>query len=143
MRRRDLLPGRSEVLTAVSQTPMMLFWCVTDDHEEDWFVVALSAVMAARFHEREEGYNPGNARCRLVCRLPRGIVATVGWPDDATIAACGGRFLRTESPRVVEIAHRVYTEGMLEASLAQACDDMLEARGHGRPNRTRRQGDWS
>jgi len=30
---------------------MKLYWVTTEDHEEDWFVVAISAKEAAKFHE--------------------------------------------------------------------------------------------
>jgi len=30
---------------------MKLYWVTTEDHEEDWFVVAISTKKAAKFHE--------------------------------------------------------------------------------------------
>ena len=33
-----------------------LYWCTTEDADEDWFVVADSARAARRYHERAEGY---------------------------------------------------------------------------------------
>jgi len=49
---------------------MFLFWCTTDDGDEDWFIVASSDKVAAEAHEAEEGYDPGDASADYVCRGP-------------------------------------------------------------------------
>ena len=106
-----------------------LYWCETDDHDEDWFVVARNVAEAKRFHERAEGYDKGDARAELVCSLPasdqRDTYQTVGWPSKETLIACGAEFLPNipqdganelreymgSGARVVRIKGRVYGEG--------------------------------
>jgi len=117
-----------------------LYWCETGDHDEDWFVVARSARAARRLHEDLEGYARGDATSALVCRLPEGVCIDDGWPSDETLVACGARFVRSRSPRVVEVAGRTYAEGMLDAAIDQIHDDEFERRGRGRPNGTPRAG---
>ena len=48
---------------------MELFWVTTEDHDEDWFVVASSAEEASRFHEDAEGYDPGDATAEEILSL--------------------------------------------------------------------------
>jgi hypothetical protein len=43
-----------------------LYWCTTDDHDEDWFIFASSARQARSFHEHYEGYDKGDAHSRLL-----------------------------------------------------------------------------
>ena len=39
---------------------MELYWVTTEDHGEDWFIVAISSKEAAKLHEDMEGYTfPG------------------------------------------------------------------------------------
>ena len=40
---------------------MILYWVTTDDHDEDWFVLAPSPEEATQYFENYEGYNPGDA----------------------------------------------------------------------------------
>ena len=45
---------------------MKLFWITTDDHDEDWFVVASSSTEASQYFENYEGYNPGDAEAEEI-----------------------------------------------------------------------------
>jgi len=109
-----------------------LYWCETDDHDEDWFVVARNADDARSFHENMEGYDEDEVWAELVCVLPaaeQGADDEAGdrWPSDETLLACGAEFLlnvpqdganelRAEmgsGSRVVRIRGRVYGEGDL------------------------------
>ena len=47
----------------VGRSLKALYWVTTDDHGEDWFVIAGSQEEAVRFHEQEEGYDPGDPYC--------------------------------------------------------------------------------
>jgi hypothetical protein len=61
---------------------MKLFWVTTDDHDEDWFIVAPDAAAAARFHEDAEGYDEGDATAELVCTVPHDAPdVETGWPS--------------------------------------------------------------
>lgn len=117
---------------------MKLYWVETADGAEDWFVVARSARGAARWHERAEGYEVGDAFATLVVRIPRELEAPEGWPSDDLLEACGARIERNETPRVVEVAGRRFIEGYLEYEIRQRADDGFEALGRGRPNQTKR-----
>lgn len=114
-----------------------LYWVQTDDHDEDWFIVATSPAEACQFHEAQEGYAPGDAWAEFVATVP----ATApdredGWPSDALLIACGAKLDRTTTPRVVRFGRRTYAEGMLEGELRKVTDDVSERVGHGRPNGT-------
>lgn len=71
---------------------MKLYWAETNDHDEDWFIVATSAREARRIHEDSEGYDRGDAEVTLVCRLPESEQSHhAGWPRDGLLKACGGK----------------------------------------------------
>jgi hypothetical protein len=119
---------------------LKLYWCSTNDHDEDWFVVARSSAEAARFFEIQEGYDRQHVRAELSIALPADLQQTKerGWPTRELLEACGAVIRRWEEPRVVEIGGVRYVEGMLEHVILQLTDDRFEERGRGRPNRTRR-----
>ncbi len=118
---------------------LLLWWCSTEDHHEDWFVVAKDAIAAARLFERYEGYGKGDAEARDVTTLPAEYQDQkyVGWPGHELLIACGAKVVREETPRVVEFQGERYVEGMLEHQILQVTDDHFEKTGRGRPNRTR------
>ena len=39
-----------------------LYWVTTDDHDEDWFILAKTRRAAESYHIEYEGYEPGDAR---------------------------------------------------------------------------------
>ena len=119
---------------------MNLYWVETEDHDEDWFIVALSKQAAERVHEKLEGYGDGDARAKLVVAVPPSIAAAPGWPSNAVLEACGAEFVRRSQPRVVKIAGQSYAEGMLQQELDQRADDLFEAHGDRRRNGTARRG---
>ena len=104
-----------------------LYWCETDDHDEDWFVIARNAEEAQAFHVDAEGYDEDDASAQLVCVMPAPLQegAERGWPSREQIIACGGEFLpnvpqdglnelraRVDSgSRVVKFGSRVFAEG--------------------------------
>ena len=127
---------------------MNLYWVETEDHSEDWFIAAQGERQATAFHEEAEGYDPGDASAFLVTAIPDGVApdligedegeVEVGWPSLELLRQCGGRILRDDTPRIVEIAGQRFCEGLLEHHVLQVTDDAFEARGDGRPNRTDR-----
>jgi hypothetical protein len=54
-----------------SKRKLMLWWCCTRDHHEDWFVVAGHAFDAARFFEMQEGCAEGDAQAQRLLVLPQ------------------------------------------------------------------------
>ena len=45
-----------------------LYWVTTDDHDEDWFILATTGRTAETYHIQYEGYEPGDARAELILR---------------------------------------------------------------------------
>jgi hypothetical protein len=117
---------------------MKLYWVTTEEHDEDWFVVNSSSKEASRFHEKMEGYNPGDATAKKVLSIPNDIHAEPGWPSDELLLALGARFIQNDQTRVVEIGGKTFCEGMLEATLNEINDDIFEELGQERPNKTKR-----
>lgn len=118
---------------------MKLFWCETDDHHEDWFVVAKNKTIAKAFHAEQEGYERSDVSATLVLEIPPSIEADEGWPTEDIIKALGGVYLSV-SPCVVQIRGNTYGEGLLQHEIDIASDDLFEAQGHGRPNGTTKRG---
>lgn len=117
---------------------MKLYWVTTDDHDEDWFIVASSSQSACKAHEDREGYNPGDARAEAIVEIPENVPAEPGWPSEELLRSLGAEVLHDGQPRVVEIDGRKFCEGMLESRLNEIVDDEFEARGQGRLNQTKK-----
>jgi hypothetical protein len=110
-----------------------LYWCETEDHDEDWFIVAKSKREACRCHEGMEGYWVGDAWATYVCTVPEDIAQSMnvstGWPKHELIEACGGEFIKDGEMktvmhemmgvgcRTVKFNDKVYTEGDLVANV--------------------------
>ena len=115
---------------------MYLYWVTTEDHAEDWFIIANSAEEAAKFHETVEGYEWGDATTEMIPEIPGGITADVGWPSEEVLQACGANIIADGFSRVVEIGGRKFSEGLMESTIRTLDDDMFEEIGEGRPNKT-------
>ncbi len=117
-----------------------LYWATTEDHDEDWFIIAENEKEAAKIHEEEEGYNPGDALAEFVLTIPKNIMDSElvkGWPTNELLKACGGEFISEESSRIIKFGEKTFCEGMLEALVRQTDDELFEAMGKGRPNNTK------
>ena len=117
---------------------MKLYWVTTEDHDEDWFIVATCAEEAAKFHEEREGYNPGDATAEAIVEIPESVSAEIGWPPDEVLLAVGAKFLGDSQSRVVEIDGRKFCEGLMEETLRSLDDDTLEFVGEDRINGTKK-----
>ena len=115
---------------------MRLYWVETEDHCEDWFIVARSHKEAETFHEQSEGYLPGDAWAEEIVAVPDGIATEAGWPSEEVLLAIGARFIDQGLARVVEIDGRRFCEGLLEETIRSLDDDRFEANGQGRLNET-------
>lgn len=102
---------------------MNLYWVTTEDHCEDWFVVAPDPIEAARFHETAEGYDRGEATAEEILAIPGAFNPKKGWPSDELILDLGGVFINTEHPRVVQLNNKKYCEGLLEAMIRELDDE--------------------
>jgi catechol 2,3-dioxygenase-like lactoylglutathione lyase family enzyme len=122
--------------------PLKLYWCTTPDGDEDWFIVAHTLTQAALQHAHAEGYDDDDASAEFIMTLPDALQDRgddlLGWPDHDVLRTCGARFVREETPRVLELGGRTFSEGMLEHEIRKLDDDHFEAANQGRPNRTRR-----
>lgn len=114
-----------------------LYWVETDDHDEDWFIVAASPTEACRDHEAREGYEVGDASAEFVAAVPADAPDRgAGWPSDELLRACGGAVECSAAPRVVRFGRRTFAEGLLDAEIRALDDDLSERLGRGRPNGT-------
>ena len=52
---------------------MNLYWVKTPGNFEDWFIVAPSYEKACSCHEAEEGFDEGDARAKLICKIPQDL----------------------------------------------------------------------
>jgi hypothetical protein len=86
---------------ASAETRPNLHCVETDDHDEDWFVVAHDEDEAEALHEGAEGYGDGHADATLAGEVPARLGANTGWPPLELLETCGGRIRRWE-----DIAHR-------------------------------------
>lgn len=117
---------------------MKLYWVTTEDHGEDWFVVATSPEDASKYHENMEGYGPDEAKAEEVLNIPKNVSAETGWPSDELLLAVGAKFLINDQYRVVEIGGKRFCEGMLEATINEINDDLFEEYGEERLNQTKK-----
>lgn len=136
LRATGQLPARRRV-KGVDAPSLNLYWVETDDHDEDWFIVAESPAKACRDHEAAEGYDEGDANAEFVAAVPADAAdREEGWPSDELLRACGAVIEHSTTPRVVRFGRRTFAEGMLEAEIRNLDDDASERVGGGRPNGT-------
>jgi hypothetical protein len=105
---------------ASTKQTMKLYWCTTDDHDEDWFIFANSARQARAYHEHYEGYGAGDARARLMVRDVRLNKFTNGEPpchaQMRELMALGFEDAGSvPDRRKVRFEGKTYTEGILES----------------------------
>lgn len=92
---------------------MKLYWVTTEDHAEDWFVVAYNAREASSYHEDVEGYEPRDATAEMVMEIPNEIITDIGWPSDQVLRCCCANILVKGAARVVEIGTRRFCGGLV------------------------------
>ena len=117
---------------------MNLYWVTTEDHHEDWFIIASSSGEACKFHEDNEGYDPGDAKAEKVLSIPKNTSTETGWPSEELLITLGAKFIQKDNLRVVDIEGRKFSEGMLESLISEICDNEFEARGDDRLNETKK-----
>jgi hypothetical protein len=120
-----------------------LYWVTTPDRDEDWFILAKTRRSAERFHERYEGYNPGDATAHLVRRnvdiQPLEHEVPPFHAQANHLAKLGAAtFEVAPGQRTVLLDGCLYVEGHMEGLVAIAQDNASELAGHGRPRNTGR-----
>ena len=101
---------------------LKLYWVTTEDHCEDWFVIAPSPLAAEQFHETAEGYDSGEASAEEILVIPSEFNPEKGWPTDELILNLGGVFINADHPRIVKLYNKTYCEGLLEAFIREHDD---------------------
>lgn len=101
---------------------MYLFWVETEDHGEDWFVVAKNAVDACAFFEEYEGYPEGTASARLCSETVLADDIASGdeayWPEQQQLEELGAVMKYNHGGvRVVELNGETYAEGLLQSQM--------------------------
>ncbi len=117
---------------------LKLYWVTTEDHHEDWFMIASSISEASKLHEEFEGYDMGSASAQEILSIPDNISVEAGWPSEDVLFSVGATFIKEDEPRIIEINGKQFAEGMLEAHLKESDDDIFELRGEERLNQTKR-----
>ena len=112
-----------------------LYWVTTEDHDEDWFILAKTTRAAENYHSQYEGYERGDAQAELI--LPAGEELLQGpIPRHAQLKELqklGFEILNADpNGRSVRRSGRTFVEGHLESMVAGARDDMHEEIGNGR-----------
>lgn len=79
----------------IRPTRQSLYWCTTEDHDEDWFMVAPSAFLARSYFASHEGYGREDVQADWVAPVPDSAIEGENgdWPSDDLLRACGGEFL--------------------------------------------------
>jgi len=130
----------------VTPTPIVLYWMTTDDHEEDWFVLAADPRSALSYHLGYEvlaGHQDAKAEAILGIPNPSALPKGQTLPRRATLAdlaTLGFQCCSGGLQKIVRYQGRTFIEGDLELSIMTSRDDYLEGKGKGRPNGTARSG---
>lgn len=101
---------------------LKLYWVETDDHDEDWFVIASTNESAQEFHELNEGYADGEAVSQLVMPVPENVQVIEGWPDEDVLKKLGAEVSFANGTRIVKVAGKTYCEGHLQSQIDISLD---------------------
>lgn len=93
---------------------MNLYWVETEDHDEDWFVMANSENEAVVFFAHFEGYEEDFPTAKFVCQVD-GKDLEKGWPDEEVLLNTGAEIEDHGGARVVRLNGSIYAEGLLES----------------------------
>jgi hypothetical protein len=117
---------------STTKTSINLYWVTTLDHAEDWFIFACTSRSAARYHEDYEGYDPYDAKARLViaqAQLPKYEHGTPSCHAQiADLIALGFEVVGAGlNQRGVRFKGKLYLEGYLEALVVEGNDKLRKA----------------
>ena len=134
---------RHEPKAKAKSDAINLYWVTTDDHDEDWFILAKTARAAESYHVEYEGYEAGGAQAELILRRAAGQISG-SVPRHAQLTDLRKLGFEVLNPdpngRIVRLGGRTFVEGHLESLVAEASDNTWEALGEGRPLGTKRRG---
>jgi hypothetical protein len=101
-----------------------LYWVYTHDHYEDWFVIAGSSREAREFHENDSGYNLGDARAKLVCKLPAKPALRIPcYAPHKNLSRWGVKVVHEDYPAVYETDGVRFKEGAIVEDIYTAATD--------------------
>ena len=95
---------------------MNLYWVETEDHHEDWFVMAEDKRQAEEFFADYEGYELDYPTARLVCPLREGD-HKVTHPSDDLLRSIGADVETIDGARAVKLLGEIFHEGGLQATI--------------------------
>ena len=134
---------RHEPKAKAKSDAINLYWVTTDDHDEDWFILAKTARAAESYHVEYEGYEAGGAQAELILRRAAGQISG-SVPRHAQLTDLRKLGFEVLNPdpngRIVRLGGHTFVEGHLESLVAEASDNTWEALGEGRPLGTKRRG---
>src|ERR1043166_1895063 len=109
MQRRfaDLVPVRPMMLPRATS----LYWVTTKDHDEDWFIIAVSRKRAAEFFENAEGYDPGDATAVFLEKLSPNKFYEEGYATYSLIKQLGHRKASKNGLSIYRKAGKILTQG--------------------------------
>ncbi len=96
---------------------MNLYWVITPDSYENWFVYSKTKRQAEKFHESAEGFDNNYAHAKLVCIIPKELCEEYeltlegDWPSHELLKKLGGRFDSEDNPRIINFYGKVFIEG--------------------------------
>lgn len=103
---------------------MNLYWVTTEDHHEDWFVLAKTPQTAQVFFAGYEGYDDDMAHATLVCAVDT-AEADADWANHDLLENLGAKIQELDSGRVVHLLGETYAEGMLDG-IIRLCDAAIQ-----------------
>lgn len=113
-------------LLPTCQSGMNLYWVTTDDHAEDWFVLAKNRRSAAAYFVDFEGYDTGDATAELILKVPDKVHVTglsyggifPSYARTTDLLALGLTSLGDlEGQRSFSLGSRVFVEGSRESEI--------------------------
>jgi hypothetical protein len=93
---------------------LKLYWCETEDHDEDWFVAAHDAHEARHFFSDNDGYPYTDVRARRVALVPEHWQCHgTGYPywEIPFLEDCGGKRVVESDDDSWKFNGRIYTAG--------------------------------
>jgi hypothetical protein len=100
----------------LSAGDLQLYWVTTEDHAEDWFMVASNPGDAARCFEQNIGYEAGSATAEKLLDIPTEVdirpadpewfEGWADWPANESLVAIGEWYIDHDPDRIHDLASK-------------------------------------
>jgi hypothetical protein len=120
----------------LSAGDLQLYWVTTEDHAEDWFMVASNPDDAARCFEQNIGYEAGSATAEKLLDIPAEVdirpadpewfEGWADWPANESLVAIGEWYIDHDLDRIAEIAGKEYAVAAMDAFFSIIDSDPLD-----------------